>query len=607
MNQLGGFPILTLIVFLPALGAILSLLVSPSRPETRRWVALLIAATDAFVALFLYMGWTNDLSGGAQFVDGPWPLPGRLGGSYHLGVDGLNLYLVLSIAFLTPLAFLLAWSRTSAQPYRESSFIFGTLVLETGMLGAVTAFDLWLLAGFCSCALLAMLFVLGAQERAGQTTAHFAIVAATASALLLTSTAIVSVLQPGTDLADLLANPLPWQAQAWLFWAMVLAFGLLGAIWPLHLWYPDAHRHSSPAVRLLMSTLFVNLGSYGLMRFGLLLFPLAADGFAPALILVGSAGLIYGAVAALGQENLVDTLAYWNVAQGGWTIVGILTLQNLGLHGAIMHTTARSLSLAALLIMCAEPQPNGANRASSQPDRWLDRTALALAFLSAIGVPGLAGFGGQATLILGVLGWHWQASPSPTMNRALDGVFYAALTIAILIGTWALLRAWRKMLRPAPHFRAPGQVALAIPLLVLILALGLRPGAVSDMIGPSVHRLLLEFNASLSRSLLQMGAPPTESPEPGPPLPDGQASDRVWRATSGPFLSLVPGAKCSQLRPRSVWRIVLHLGMSSRTRAWSNVLGFAPRTSLEPGTQVTRLEAERQDPGPLALYEARPR
>jgi NADH-quinone oxidoreductase subunit M len=544
VNQGWGFPILTLVVFLPLLGGLASLWFK--RAETRNWLALLTSAANLFIALFLYMGWTDDPSGSPQFVDGPWPWIGSLGIHYYLGVDGINLHLVLLTAFLVPLALLAAAAQDGAAPAR-GSFAFWALFFESGVLGAATSLDLMLCTFFWIMALLATFFLLAEGAAGSRGAARFMVAVAPAAALMSASTIGLSALQPGFGLPELLARSLPWRAQAWLFWGTLLPFALTGAIFPLHLWYPGAQRQASPAARVLVSALLLNLGAYGVIRFSTLPFPLATAAFAPLLLVAGAIGTVYGALAALRQETFLGALVYWNLSQVSVTLVGVFALQDLALHGAIMHMAARGLSVAALLFLSA-PHPHLRQGDRSQrPVSTANRAALALGLLSAVGLPGFAGFAGQGTLLRGVLRWHWNVGRSPAVDKACDWAFYALVGSGVLVGIWALARAWWREYASAEGSRVSRQTVIAIPILLLALLLGVHPQPSANIIRPSVSEWFATLDRGVDRDL-RMAPPlsPAEGQAPAPPPPGpGEPVSSAHRPGvdgSAPFRSPVPPA-----------------------------------------------------------------
>ena len=160
MNQLGGFPLLTLIVFLPALSALITAFIPAEKRQIWRWLTTLIAATNLFISLFLYMGWVEDPNGKLQFVDGPFDWIPSLGIQYHLGIDGINIHLVMLTTFVTPLVFLLAWSQSSR------SQVVWILLFQVGVLGALVSFDLVLFFAFWLLARLTIFFILKQNNHA---------------------------------------------------------------------------------------------------------------------------------------------------------------------------------------------------------------------------------------------------------------------------------------------------------------------------------------------------------------------------------------------------------------------------------------------------------
>lgn len=540
MNQLGGFPFLTLIVFLPGLGAAVTALIRASRSETWRWLAFLIATATLFISLFLYMGWVDNPNGALQFVDGPADWLPTLGAHYYLGIDGINLHLVMLTTLFIPLLLLLTWTQGN------KAFAIWALLMETGILGALTSFDLILFFAFWLLAMLSVFFLLGhpaqdeqdsveymapaveftAKKSSLQRSMQWLIALAGATACMTAVFAGLLAHHSSLDLADSTSSPLDWASQAWMFWVMMAAMGITGAVFPLHLFHIAARRQAPTAVQVLVSTLLVNLGVYGLIRLCLLLFPLAAVSFAPALVILGLLGSIYGAIAMLGSSRLEGTLFYWHVAQVGLAVVGIFCRENLGLNGVILLLISRALSGAALLILPTSTQAIETPRhATAQYAHRREKTIAALAFLSAMGMPGLAGFAGLSALLMGVLRWHWQVSAAAATNQVLDWLFYGAIAAGLIVQAWALLRFWKYIPTAPVQAIISRREWIVIILLLASLILGLRSQFFSDTIGPAVYRHLNIVTLGVEKSLRQMGgSPANESQELPTPVPGGESS-----------------------------------------------------------------------------------
>lgn len=490
MNQLGGFPLLTLILFVTGLGALMIWLVPARRVDAWRWLAFLIATATFFISLFIYMGWNNDSETALQFVDGPMSWLSALGFQYHLGVDGISLHLIMLTAFLMPLILLRAWSQGT------KSQMAWMVAFETGMLGTLVASDVFLFAAFGSLALVAAAFVIGcdpgttAQEPTSSVRPR-----ATIIPLLLAGIPVILLLAivGGQTAAANDGRPMlsVWWAQIGLFGAIAAAMGVTSIGIPRYLGRADAQQGFSPSTCMLVHGLLCTLGIYGMIRFGLLAFPMAVTSLAPAMMIIGLIVAIWNALAMLGTDNWESALTHWVILQVGLDIIGILCMNHLSMQGVILRQIGRALGLSALLI---PPQP--------RTDK-IKQLILAVGFLTALGVPGLAGFPGLSAWLMGLLRWHWQVGGPTWINTTLDWAFYGAAAGSLLIAVWALLRLWRSLpSREAspPHSR---QTLIAIPLLIAIALLGLQPKAFSDTIGPTVHNAINQFNLDLEQDLGQ--------------------------------------------------------------------------------------------------------
>lgn len=483
MNQLGGFPLLTLILFLPVVGAAVSLLIPRDRPELLRWLALLMTSTDLFITLFLYMAWVNDPPGGFQFVDGPWPWIAGLGLSYHLAIDGLNVHLVSLTALLMVLVQIAGWLQWGEASRRIT---FWTFLLQAGLLGALLAANLALLACFWTLAILAAGLLVGQQSnQPGPARWTLAGAVLVGGALFIVTAGVVAA---GGDLNLTTATTLPVPVAYALFWPALLACAITAAAAPLHAWYPAVQRTLPFTTRILLGGLLLNLGSYGLIRLCLGLLIPAAIAFITPLRVLGLLGLWYGALIAMRQQNVSDALAYWNVARAGLVLAGVFALSYLALYGVILHMLGSSLVVAALLLMCRREQP---------PDSTTSRIGLGLRLLSAAGVLGLSSFVGTSTLILGMtIPAFYMEETNPSL---WFWTYYAAAGLGVLTGAWALIRAWRMIPRPTDTGRPTQQMWVALPLLLLLLLLGLAPGLMSAPIEPTVYRLLMPALELLNR------------------------------------------------------------------------------------------------------------
>jgi NADH-quinone oxidoreductase subunit M len=423
---------------------------------------------------------------------------------------------------------------------RAKETALGTLLLESALLGTLCSLDLAMLLAFWILALLAASFLVrgiaGASGADRWLIAVTSLIAASALAVVIGFSSRSATL----DLPTLSATPIPWPAQVWMFWVVLAVCGLTMAAFPLHLWYAAASRALPVTVRVLVGSLLLNLGGYGLIRLCVQLFPLASARFAPVVSFIGVIGILYGSLAALGQQSLPAAMAYWRIAQSGLIVVGVFALEDTGLHGAIVHLLACSLSAAALLMLCGAEAGERAVSSARPSARW-HRLGMATGFLSAIGVPGTVGFLGQGTLVVQVIGGEWLAS-----GGLVDWIRRIAVLVGLLLASAALLRVWRRAAAAGPRpLTQQTLVALALP--VLILFLGLYPTLIADATGPTVFRVLEEARERVERDLEDMtSSHGVADAEPGAATGSSGAGI-AWDRAAGPVARPLP----STADPRS--------------------------------------------------------
>jgi NADH:ubiquinone oxidoreductase subunit 4 (subunit M) len=349
------------------------------------------------------------------------------------------------------------------------------------------------------------------------------VLAGVAAAGLLTTVVIASMSRRTYGLAVLRSTSFPWRRQAWLFWTSIVACGLTAGLFPLHAWYAQVSRALPLSLSLLTGALVLNLGVYGLLRISISLFPLAAVGYGPLLIAIGSAGFVYLSAVALGQQGVHEVLVHWRLAQTALAVVGVFALQDLGLHGGLFHSVASSLALSALLVLVGRDRSQATRDA--RPVR-LRRWGTSLGFMSAIGVPGLAGFVGQSLLIMHILRWEWFDSKLPKLGGPWDWLWRSVVYGGILLSGGALVRVWHRSALPTGQQSAQ-RTAVGLLIVVLIVAMGLRPIPISDVIGPAVYRLLNQVQERVEQDLEQLAMLET---------PDSQRPAHVARRAEGDTL-----------------------------------------------------------------------
>ncbi|NTU82434.1 MAG: NADH-quinone oxidoreductase subunit M [Chloroflexales bacterium] len=447
-----GFPILSLVLWLPALGALLLLLVPRGAAELSRRVALAVSVVTFLVSLPLVFGYVPDAAsaaGGApamQFAERlPW-LP-TWGASYSIAVDGVSLWLVLLTTFITPIVVLSTWDSVHKE---VRNFQILLLLLTTAMIGVFVAQDLLLFYIFWEFTLIPMTFLIGIWGGADRIYAarKFFLYTFAGSVLMLLAIVGLYVLhrqtigatQPGYAgslnfgeiVADMRAGRfrLDQTTERLLFGAFFIAFAIKVPLWPFHTWLPDAHVEAPTAGSVVLAGVLLKLGGYGMIRFCLTMFPQASRWAAPAIGVLAVIGIIYGAIVAYSQSDMKKLVAYSSVSHMGFIVLGIFALNSEGVSGAILQMINHGLSTGALfLIVGVLYERRHTRELSAYGGIWKVMPIYAgitlLVALSSAGLPGLNGFVGEFTIMQGAflspeLGW-------PFLAFAVLGVVLAAV------------------------------------------------------------------------------------------------------------------------------------------------------------------------------------
>jgi len=519
---MNGFPILSVILFLPLLGAVGALVL----PRTAGWIwALAAALADLVLALVLLTQFSLAASG-FQFAErAPW-LPG-FGINYALGVDGVSVFLLALNALLTAVALGASWGVVRSGD-RSREYLALMLLLSTGMQGVFLATNLFLFYVFWELMLVPAYFLVGmfGGPRRAYAAIKFVLYTAAGSLLMLVGIIALGALvsqnarQPfDLDLATLIqrgAASLPAGTQIWLFLAFFAAFAVKSGLFPLHSWVPDTYGEAPVPVVVLIAGVMAKTGTYGFIRFNLTLFPQASRELTGLMSALAVAGILYFALQALVAQDFKRLLAYVSISHMSVIILGAFALNTQGIEGGILQMVNHGIIIAALFLIAGFIERRTGSRrladfgglATRLP--WL-ATAFLIAALSALGLPGLNSFAGeflaflgafQANVIFGVLGTLVVIPAAWYMLRFFQGVMAGPPSELVETAGAASdgpARARRTRARGLTDLRG-GELAVLLPLLVLIVALGVAPGALTARMESSVRPLTLTPAAITSTS-----------------------------------------------------------------------------------------------------------
>jgi len=484
---------LILVTFLPLVGFLIILFLKPEQKNAIRTVALATSLAVFGAALWLLAQFQPQTAGLQLVVKQAWLTVGGMPVQFFMGVDGISILMVLLTALLTPIAILSTWS---AVQERVKGFMLFFLLLEVGMMGVFLAQDLVLFYIFWEFTLVPMYFLIGVWggERRIYAAVKFFLFTMAGSILMLLAIIFLAG-QAHTFAMDELINSreLFAGAQMLLFLAFGIAFAIKVPMFPLHTWLPDAHVEAPTAGSVILAGVLLKMGTYGFLRFNLPLFPEAARQLAPWIGGLAVVGILYGAMVSYLQKDVKKLVAYSSVSHLGFVMLGIAALNPQGISGAILQMVNHGLSTGALFLfvgMLYERRHTREMEAFGGIWKVMPvLSALALIItLSSMGLPGLNGFVGEFTILTGAFG-----------SAALGSPWFAGLaTLGVILAAVYLLHMFEKVfLGPVKHAENQGlkdinlrEIAILVPLLVLIVWIGLYPQPFFNLINPAVENLV---------------------------------------------------------------------------------------------------------------------
>jgi NADH-quinone oxidoreductase subunit M len=411
--------ILTIITLFPLVGAVALLFVGRgAMPNERalKWTALLFSGATFVLSLGLPIGFNK--GGGLQFeTNVAWIDAFKLGVRYHVAIDGLSLWLVILTTFLVPLALLSSWNSIHK---RQREFLIAMLALETGMLGVFVAMDMFLFYLFWEVMLVPMYFLIGVWggERRIYAAVKFVIYTVVGSLLMLAGIIALYYLHGDAtlnytfDIATITSDVrthaliLDPSTQSWLFLAFALAFLIKVPLFPFHTWLPDAHVEAPTAGSVLLAGVLLKMGTYGLMRFNLPIFPDAAHQWAVPICSLAVIGIIYGALVAMVQPDLKKLVAYSSVSHLGFVVLGIFSFTEQGMQGALYQMLNHGVSTGALFLIVGMIYDRRHTRLIAEFGGLANvmpvfSTFFMIVTLSSIALPLLNGFVGEFLILVG--------------------------------------------------------------------------------------------------------------------------------------------------------------------------------------------------------------
>jgi NADH-quinone oxidoreductase subunit M len=499
---------LTLLTFFPLLGILILFFIPREQKDALRWTALITSLITFVISLWV-LGMFNASDPNLQLVARyNWITVAGWNIQYFLGVDGLSILLVLLTSFLTPISILSTWT---AVEERVKDFMIFFLLLEIGMMGVFLAQDLFLFYIFWEFTLVPMYFLIGiwGGPRRIYAAIKFFLYTMAGSILMLLAILWLGIYGGTFSVPDLIAQGnIPANIQSWLFLAFAAAFAIKVPMWPLHSWLPDAHVEAPTAGSVILAGVLLKLGTYGFLRFNIPLFPEASVQAAPWIALLATIGIIYGAAVSYAQGDVKKLVAYSSVSHLGFVMLGLFALNSQGVQGAILQMVNHGLSTGALFLLVGMIYEQTHTRELRvYGGLWkltpVFGTIFLIAALSSMGLPGLNGFVGEFTILLGAFG-----------SLAINNAWFAAISaLGVIMAAVYILFMFQKMfLGPQGEVVEEAQhhgrglrdlnwreIAIMVPILILIFWIGLYPKPFFDLMAPAVDQLVASVSSVAMR------------------------------------------------------------------------------------------------------------
>jgi NADH-quinone oxidoreductase subunit M len=494
---MSNWPILSLVTFLPLVGALFCLVVQgPKEAVDRncRSAALITSLVTFLISLLLWVRF-DSTKAGFQFEEKLAWVP-ELNIGYHMGIDGISLFFVLLSTLLTPICILASWESVQT---RVKEYMVAFLVLETFMVGMFCALDLALFYVFFEGVLIPMFLIIGVWGGKRRVYAAFKFFLYTLLGSVLMLLAIIAIYwQIGTTDIPTAYEKLnvPFRWQFWLWLAFFASFAVKVPMWPVHTWLPDAHVEAPTAGSVILAGVLLKMGGYGFIRLAVPMLPEATQYFAPMMFALSIVAVIYTSLVALVQEDMKKLIAYSSVAHMGFVTIGVMVMNVQGVQGSIFQMLSHGIVSAALFLCVGVVYDRLHTReiaAYGGLVHRMPRYAFVFLFftLASVGLPGLSGFVGEFLVLIGAFKANtWVAFLAAT-GLILGAAYALWLYRKVVFGelTKDSLKAMLDMNKR--------EIAVFLPLVLLTLWMGIYPNSFLDPMAPAVDKLVSDYGAAL--------------------------------------------------------------------------------------------------------------
>jgi len=498
--------LLSIVTFIPALAALILIVFlrgnDPAAQRNAKWLALMATSATFLVSLFILTGF-DPQDTGFQFVEErDW----IMGLKYKMGIDGISVLFVMLTTFLMPITIAACWGVTD----RVKEYMIAFLLLETLMLGVFMALDLILFYLFFEAGLIPMFLIIGIWGGANRIYASFKFFLYTfLGSVLMLIAIIVMYRNAGTmdiptlmnhqfasDTITVLGFTVVGGLQTMLWLAFFASFAVKMPMWPVHTWLPDAHVQAPTAGSVLLAAVLLKMGGYGFLRFSIPMFPMGSEVMGPFVLWLSAIAIVYTSLVALVQEDMKKLIAYSSVAHMGYVTMGIFSLNQQGLDGAIFQMISHGFISGALFLCVGviydRMHTRDINAYGGLAIRMPKYALIFMFFTMAnVGLPGTSGFIGEFLVLIGIFKVNTWVAMLATSGVILSAAYALWLYRRVAFGD--LIKESLKSITDLSR----REKAIFAPLIVMTLLLGIYPALVLDMIGPSVAALVENYQSAI--------------------------------------------------------------------------------------------------------------
>lgn len=494
---MSGWPLLSIVTFLPLLGAALILLLAREDEATKhrdiRLIALLVTVVNFLLSL-LILAQFDSSNADFQMVERIDWLSGTI--TYQMGVDGISVLFVLLTTALMPFCILASWESVQT---RVKEYMIAFLLLEMLMIGVFCALDLVLFYTFFEGSLIPMFLIIGVWggKRRVYASYKFFLYTLLGSVLMLLAMMAMYWNAGTTDIRQLLTHGFPSEMQTWLWLAFFASFAVKMPMWPVHTWLPDAHVEAPTAGSVILAAILLKMGGYGFLRFSLPMFPLASEFFAPFVFTLSVVAIIYTSLVALMQEDVKKLIAYSSVAHMGYVTMGIFTMNIQGIQGGIFQMLSHGIVSGALFLCVGVVYDRMHTREIAAYGGLVNRMPwYAMAFMvftmANVGLPGTSGFVGEFLTLVAIFQVNTWVALFATAGVILSAAYALWLYRRVVFGEMT-----KENLMTITDL-TPREKVILIPLIVLTVFFGFYPAPILDVTQASVETLITTVEAGLN-------------------------------------------------------------------------------------------------------------